>query len=166
MRRYKAAVHDRTSLAQFIDDHIVEMIAPPAPSERPAWIEKLLGRDDIPNTHVLIRGPQGCGKSTKTMTKIPTINENHPGVIFSRRLQSSRRRRKLGLSSGSTRAKGSSLTCICPSRRSMNASVLHQIESTISKSWKKADHPGCTLSLSGSGMCTRRCSRIAAVSSI
>jgi len=82
MRRYKAAVHDRTSLAQFIDDHIVEMIAPPAPSVRPAWIEKLLGREDIPNTHVLIRGPQGCGKSTKTMTKIPTIYDNDPGVIF------------------------------------------------------------------------------------
>ena len=82
MRRYKAAVHDRASLAQFIDDHIVEMIAPPAPSVRPAWIEKLLGREDIPNTHVLIRGPQGCGKSTKTMTKIPTIYENDPGVIF------------------------------------------------------------------------------------
>jgi hypothetical protein len=65
-----------------IDDHIVEMIAPPVESVRPAWIEKLLGRGDIPNTHVLIRGPQGCGKSTKTMMKIPTIYENHPGVMF------------------------------------------------------------------------------------
>ena len=82
MRRYKAAVHDRASLAQFIDDHIVEMVAPPVQSVRPAWIEKLLGREDIPNTHVLFRGPQGCGKSTKTMTKIPTIYENDPGVIF------------------------------------------------------------------------------------
>jgi hypothetical protein len=82
MRRYKAAVHDRASLAQFIDDRIVEMIAPPAPSVRPAWIETLMGRDDIPNTHVLIRGPQGCGKSTKTTTKMPMIYENRPGVIF------------------------------------------------------------------------------------
>jgi hypothetical protein len=69
-------------LAQFIDDHIVEMIAPPVENVRDAWIEKLVGREDIPNTHVLIRGPQGCGKSTKTMTKIPTIHENDPGVIF------------------------------------------------------------------------------------
>jgi hypothetical protein len=82
MRRYKAAVNDRASLAQFIDEHIVEMTAPPVESARPAWIEKLLGREDIPNTHVLLRGPQGCGKSTKTMTKIPIIHENHPGVIF------------------------------------------------------------------------------------
>ena len=82
LRRYRAAVHDRASLAQFIDDHMVEMIAPPATKATPVWIEKLLGRSANPNTHVLIRGPQGCGKSTKTMTKIPTIYESDPGVIF------------------------------------------------------------------------------------
>jgi hypothetical protein len=82
MRRYKAAVHDRASLAQFIEDHMVEMVAPPAASVTPAWIEKLFGRVGNSNTHVLIRGPQGCGKSTKAMTKIPTIYENDPGVIF------------------------------------------------------------------------------------
>jgi hypothetical protein len=165
-RRYKAAVHDRASLIQFIDDHIVEMIAPPVESVRPAWIEKLMGRDDIPNTHVLIRGPQGCGKSTKTMTKIPIIHETHPGVIFFRHRRFSRPRKKSRLSSGSTRTKGSSHTCTCRSRRFMNGSVHHQIGSTISTSWKKAGRPGCTLSLSGSGVCTIRCSRIGADYSI
>ena len=82
MRRYKAVVHDRDSLGRFIDEYMVEMIAPPAAEPIPRWIENLVGRDDIPNTHVLMRGPQGCGKSTKTMTKIPTIYENDPGVIF------------------------------------------------------------------------------------
>jgi hypothetical protein len=82
MRRYRAAVHDRESLAGFIDDHMVEMVAPPPAKSAPAWIERLFGRIGNPNTHVLIRGPQGCGKSTKMMTKIPTIYENDPGVIF------------------------------------------------------------------------------------
>ena len=45
-RRYKAAVHDRNSLAQFRDDHMVDMVAPPATSATPAWIEKLLGGRD------------------------------------------------------------------------------------------------------------------------
>jgi hypothetical protein len=82
MRRFKAAVHDRNSLAQFLDDHIVEMVAPPAEKASPAWVEKLFGRIDNVNTHVLIRGPQGSGKSTKTMSKIPAIHANDPGVIF------------------------------------------------------------------------------------
>jgi hypothetical protein len=50
LRRYRAAVHDRASLAQFIDDHMVEMIAPPATKATPVWIEKLLGRSpDLPS---------------------------------------------------------------------------------------------------------------------
>jgi hypothetical protein len=61
---------------------MVEMVAPPPASLTPAWILKLFGTVGNSNTHVLIRGPQGCGKSTKTMTKIPTIYENDPGVIF------------------------------------------------------------------------------------
>jgi hypothetical protein len=81
IRRSKAAVHDRASLARFIEDHMVEMVAPPAASVTPAWIEKLVGRVGNSNTHVLIRGPQGCGKSTKMMVKIPAIYENDPGVI-------------------------------------------------------------------------------------
>jgi hypothetical protein len=78
IRRFKAAVHDRASLVQFLDDHIVEMVAPPASEPNPAWLEKLYGNPG----RSLIRGPQGCGKSTKMMTKIPTIYENDPGVIF------------------------------------------------------------------------------------
>src|SRR5260370_7614815 len=58
------------------------MVAPPATKATAAWIEKMFGKVGSSNTHVLIRGPQGYGKSTKTMTKIPTIYENHPGVIF------------------------------------------------------------------------------------
>jgi hypothetical protein len=81
MRRYKAAVHDRRTLAQFLDEHVVEMIAPPSHSTIPTWMQKL-GVGNGPNSHVLIRGPQGCGKSTKTMAKIPTLHENDPGVIF------------------------------------------------------------------------------------
>ena len=82
MRRYKAAVNDRASLAKFIDDHIVEMVAPATDNVAPAWMEKLFGRLETLNSHVLIRGPQGCGKSTKMMEKIPTIHENDPGVIL------------------------------------------------------------------------------------
>ena len=81
-RRYKAAVHDRGSLARFLDDHILDIVAPLATSTNPAWMERMLGRHDRPNTHVYIRGPQGCGKSTKTMSKIPLIHERDPGVIF------------------------------------------------------------------------------------
>jgi hypothetical protein len=82
MRRYKAAVNDRASLAKFIDDHIVEIIAPATHNVAPAWIEKLFGPIGHRNSHVLIRGPQGCGKSTKMMEKIPNIYENDPGVIL------------------------------------------------------------------------------------
>jgi hypothetical protein len=74
-------VDDRASLAQFLDDHMVEMIAPPA-TATPAWLLNLFGTIGNPNTHVLMRGPQGCGKSTTVMRRIPTIYENHPGVIF------------------------------------------------------------------------------------
>jgi hypothetical protein len=41
-----------------------------------------LSSDEELNTHVLICGPQGCGKSTKMMAKIPTIYVNDPGVIY------------------------------------------------------------------------------------
>jgi hypothetical protein len=75
-------VHDRASLARFIDQNIVEMIAPPATAATPAWILKLFGGIGNPVTRVLIRGPQGCGKSTTVMEKIPTIYQNDPGVIF------------------------------------------------------------------------------------
>jgi energy-coupling factor transporter ATP-binding protein EcfA2 len=34
------------------------------------------------HTHVLIRGPQGCGKSTITMAKLAAIYDRDPGVIF------------------------------------------------------------------------------------
>ena len=82
MRRYRAVVNDRHSLAKFIDDYIVEMVASVGTTATPAWIERLFGKVGSSQTHVLIRGPQGCGKSTKMMTKIPTIYENDPGVIF------------------------------------------------------------------------------------
>ncbi len=82
MRRYKAAVDDRNSLARFIYDHIVEMIALPATRATSPLIEKLFGNIEHQNTHVLIRGPQGCGKSTTVMRKIPIIYDNDPGVIF------------------------------------------------------------------------------------
>jgi len=82
MRRYKAAVHDRSTLASFLDEQILDIIAPSSKSATPAWMERLLGRRDRPNTHVLIRGPQGCGKSTRTMAKIPAIHDRDPGVIF------------------------------------------------------------------------------------
>jgi hypothetical protein len=95
MRRYRAAVQDRASLASFLDDYLIEMIAsprngetrpkgeaPPVVSTTPTWVEKLYGKVESSNSHVLIRGPQGCGKSTKTMTKIPAIYDNDPGVIF------------------------------------------------------------------------------------
>jgi energy-coupling factor transporter ATP-binding protein EcfA2 len=82
MRRYKAAVDDRASLARFIDDNMVEMTAPPVTTVTPAWILKLFGGIGNPHTHVLIRGPQGCGKSTKVMVKIAAIHDNDPGVIF------------------------------------------------------------------------------------
>jgi hypothetical protein len=81
-RRYKAAVHDRESLGQFLDDYMIEMVASLATSATPAWVERLLGRRDRANTHVLIRGPQGCGKSTMMMKKIPMIYESDPGVVF------------------------------------------------------------------------------------
>src|SRR6516165_3058383 len=95
MRRYRAAVEDRASLASFLDDYLVEMIAspqngetrpkgeaPPVVSETPRWVDKLYGGVQSSNSHVLIRGPQGCGKSTKTMQKIPAIYDNDPDVIF------------------------------------------------------------------------------------
>src|SRR5207248_812603 len=46
------------------------------------WLVRLLDTRDDPNTHVLIRGPQGCGKSTKIMQSIPEIYERDRGVIF------------------------------------------------------------------------------------
>ena len=64
MRRYRAAVHDRASLTAFMNDHLGDVVGP----------------ED--HTHVLIRGPQGCGKSTITMTKLPAIYDRDPGVIF------------------------------------------------------------------------------------
>lgn len=64
MRRYKAVVHDRASLTAFLEAHLADVVG----SET--------------HTHVLIRGPQGCGKSTITMTKLPAIHENDPGTIF------------------------------------------------------------------------------------
>ena len=69
-------------MARFIEDNIVEMIAPPASAETPLWFLKLSGEFGNPNTHVLIRGPQGCGKSTKVMAKMPAIYDDNPGVIF------------------------------------------------------------------------------------
>jgi hypothetical protein len=94
-RRYKATVHDRDLLAQFIDDYMIEMVAPPATSARrgetdalsranatPAWPEEMPGTIALSDTHVLIRGPQGCGKSTKMMRHLPTIYGNDPGVTF------------------------------------------------------------------------------------
>ena len=48
MRRYRATVDDRGSLARFIDDNIVEMIAPPATTVTPAWILKLFGSIGTP----------------------------------------------------------------------------------------------------------------------
>jgi hypothetical protein len=63
MRRYKAAVHDRASLTAFMEDHLGDIV----------------GSETYPR--VLIRGPQGCGKSTKTMTKLPAIYTNDRGVI-------------------------------------------------------------------------------------
>jgi hypothetical protein len=82
MRRYKAAVHDRALLAKFIDDHIVEIVAPARNRATSPWFGKLFGPVGHSNSHVLLRGPQGCGKSTKMMEKIPAIYENDPGVIF------------------------------------------------------------------------------------
>src|SRR6516225_2465340 len=73
MRRYKAGVDDLASLARFIDDNIVEVIAPPTTTVTPAWILKLFGGIGNPNSRVLIRGPQGCGKSTTVMRHIPII---------------------------------------------------------------------------------------------
>lgn len=81
-RRYTATVHDRESLIRFLDDHMAEMIALPAHCVPPPWVENLIGRDEGQHTHVAIRGPQGCGKSTITMRKLPAIYENDPGVIY------------------------------------------------------------------------------------
>jgi hypothetical protein len=75
VRRYKAVVHDRDSLASFLDDNIVAMIVRDVPDDAGPLSVR-------PNAHVLIRGPQGCGKSTKTMQKIPMIDTLDPGVIF------------------------------------------------------------------------------------
>src|SRR5436190_13945469 len=82
MRRYKATVHDRESLARFLDETMIEMVAPRRTSTAAGWLLKLLDTRDDPNTHVLIRGPQGCGKSTKIMQNIPEIYERDRGVIF------------------------------------------------------------------------------------
>lgn len=80
-RQYRATVHDRQSLANFLDEHLVGIIAPPRSNPRPAWMEALLGRE-IQDTHSIIRGPQGCGKSTKVLSNISKIYENDAGVIF------------------------------------------------------------------------------------
>jgi hypothetical protein len=64
MRSYKAVVNDRSSLTAFMEDRLGGVVG----SET--------------HTHVLIRGPQGCGKSTITMTKLPAIYDRDPGVIF------------------------------------------------------------------------------------
>jgi hypothetical protein len=61
MRRYKAAVHDRASLTTFLDDHLGDIVGS--------------------HSRVLICGPQGCGKSTETMKKLPAIYTDDPGVI-------------------------------------------------------------------------------------
>jgi hypothetical protein len=82
MRRYKAAVHDRDSLARFLNDYVTDVVAPLSTNAHLAWVQRLVGRPDKPNTHVLIRGPQGCGKSTKVMANIPAIHERDPGMIF------------------------------------------------------------------------------------
>lgn len=63
MRHYKAVVRDRASLTAFLDEHLDNIVGPEA------------------STHVVIRGPQGCGKSTKTITKLPAIYDRDPGVI-------------------------------------------------------------------------------------
>jgi hypothetical protein len=81
-RRYKAAVHDRESLTRFLDENMIEMVAPRTTGATAGWLVRLLDTHDDPNTHVLIRGPQGCGKSTKIMQNIPEIYERDRGVIF------------------------------------------------------------------------------------
>src|SRR5205807_7939499 len=63
MRRYRAVVHDRASLIAFLDDHLEDIIGPEV------------------HSRVLVRGPQGCGKSTQTITKLPAVYDRDPGVI-------------------------------------------------------------------------------------
>jgi hypothetical protein len=119
-------------LAQFIDDHLIEMVAPPATKATAAWIEKMFGKVGSSNTHVLIRGPQGCGKSTKTMTKIPTIYENDPGVIFFSSPSIQQAEEKIDTFERVNKDENSSRTCTCPSRRSMNVFAPYRIGSITS----------------------------------
>lgn len=81
-RRYDAMVHDRSSLTQFLDKYMIEMVAPPTLGVTPAWMENLLGRREGQHSHVMIRGPQGCGKSTKILAKVSAIHANDPGTIL------------------------------------------------------------------------------------
>jgi hypothetical protein len=73
-------VTDRESLVQFLDDYMVEMVTPSGHTSR--LIEDLCGREADQNTHVVIRGPQGCGKSRTIMSKILEIYQRDPGVIL------------------------------------------------------------------------------------
>jgi len=82
IRRYKAAVHDHDSLACFLDETLIEMVAPQSIKLDLAWINRLLATREASNSHVLICAPQGCGKSTTIMTQIPTIHARDPGQIF------------------------------------------------------------------------------------
>lgn len=40
MRRYKAVVQDRGTLAQFLDEHIADIIGPSAPCTTPTWMKR------------------------------------------------------------------------------------------------------------------------------
>jgi len=83
VRRYKAAVDDRDSLACFLDENLIEMVAPQSIKSDLAWINRLLVTREDSNSHVLICAPQGCGKSTTIMKHIPAIQARDPGQIFS-----------------------------------------------------------------------------------
>src|SRR5207237_10499665 len=67
VRRYKAAVRDHDSLVRFLDENLIEMVAPQPMRTKVSWINKNLASREDPNSHVLICAPQGCGKSTTIM---------------------------------------------------------------------------------------------------
>ena len=142
MRRYKAVVRDRASLSAFLDDHLGDIVG----SEL--------------HSHVWICGPQGCGKSTKTMAILPAIYDRDPGVIAFASPSIAQAEEKIETFHRVNHDDRFVAYLYLSLLRSMSCFARPARRLPISMCWSKADRPGCTRSTNASHTSTSRCSPI------